>query len=240
MTDSIRLAKRIAEMRACSRREAELIIVGGWVKVDGVVIEEPQFRVADQRIEIDPAAISEQAEPITLLLHKPAGDPAVGADGETRPGFANQWTEDASGVRPLKMHFTRLTTCAPLDDFAGGLLVLTQDWRIVRKLTEDATSVEHEFVIEVAGDLAASQTPEGIKRLNRSASPSTPNSLKISWQNETRLRVALKGGQIAPIAKACETAGLQITAIRRIRLGGVAMGKLPAGQWRYLRDSERF
>ena len=240
MTDSIRLAKRIAEMRGCSRREAELIIVGGWVKVDGVVIEEPQFRVADQPIEVDPAAISEQAEPITLLLHKPAGDPAVSAEGETRPGFANQWAEDVSGMRPLKMHFTRLTACAPLDDIASGLLVLTQDWRIVLKLTEDGTSVEHEFVIEVTGDLAASQTPEGIKRLNRGAGPNTPSALKISWQNETRLRVALKGGQIALIDQACKTAGLSITAIKRIRLGGVAMGKLPAGQWRYLRGSERF
>jgi 23S rRNA pseudouridine2604 synthase len=236
MTDSIRLAKRIAEMRACSRREAELIIVGGWVKVDGVVIEEPQFRVADQRIDIDPAAVSEQAEPVTLLLHKPAGIAAA----TLLPGYANQWSEDASGLQPLKMHFSRLTACAPLDDFAGGLLVLTQDWRIARKLTEDAATVEHEFVIEVAGDLAASQTPEGIKRLNRGASPTSSSSLKISWQNETRLRVAFKGGRIAPIVQACESAGLHIVAIKRIRLGGVAMGKLPAGLWRYLRGSERF
>ena len=56
MTDSIRLAKRVAELRACSRREAELFITGGWVRVDGVVIEEPQFRVTDQRVEIDPQA----------------------------------------------------------------------------------------------------------------------------------------------------------------------------------------
>jgi len=43
MTDPVRLAKRVAELLACSRREAEQIIAGGWGRVDGVVIEEPQF-----------------------------------------------------------------------------------------------------------------------------------------------------------------------------------------------------
>ena len=56
MIDSIRLAKRVAELRACSRREAEQIITGGWVRVNGVVVEEPQFRVAEETIEIDGSA----------------------------------------------------------------------------------------------------------------------------------------------------------------------------------------
>ena len=56
MTDSIRLSKRVAELRVCSRRDAELTITGGWVQVDGVVVEEPQFRVTNQRIDIDPRA----------------------------------------------------------------------------------------------------------------------------------------------------------------------------------------
>ena len=82
MIDPIRLAKRVAELRACSRREAELLITGGWVKVDGIVVEEPQFRVADQRIEIDPQADPSQAEPVTLLLHKPPGYHTLQGDNQ--------------------------------------------------------------------------------------------------------------------------------------------------------------
>lgn len=73
MTDPIRLSKRLAELTACSRREAELYIEGGWVSVDGEVIEEPQFKVLDQRVELLPGARAETIEPATLLLHKPAG-----------------------------------------------------------------------------------------------------------------------------------------------------------------------
>lgn len=244
--DSIRLAKRVAELRACSRSEAERIIAGGWVRVDGILIEEPQFRVSDQRIEIDPQANPALAEPVTLLLHKPAGlgtdlisDQAAAAQ---RLEIANLWSEDASGMHPLKMHFSQLTACAALDSAASGLLVFTQDWRIARKLTEDAATVEHEWVVEVAGDLAPCQTPEGVKRMNRGVAFNgrTPTSLKVSWQNESRLRIALKGTQIGQIAKLCEAFGLQLLTLKRIRLGGVSMGKLPIGQWRYLRANERF
>jgi 23S rRNA pseudouridine2604 synthase len=247
MTESIRLAKRVAELRACSRSEAERIIAGGWVRVDGVLIEEPQFRVSDQQIEIDPQANPAETEPVTLLLHKPA---SLGSDlildqasALQRLDITNLWPERTpQGMHPLKMHFNQLTVCAPLEAEASGLVVFTQDWRIARKLTEDAATVEHELVVEVAGDLTACKTPEGIKRLNRGVAFNgrTPTSLKVSWQNESRLRIALKGAQIGHIAKLCEAVGLQILTMKRLRLGGVSMGKVPVGQWRYMRANERF
>ena len=240
MTDPIRLAKRVAELRACSRREAELFITGGWVRVDGVVIEEPQFRISDQRIEIDPKADPSQAEPVTLLLHKPSGLD-LGDANQPAPqllGPATLWSDDASGIRPLKKHFTQLTLCVPLEPSASGLVVFTQDWRVVRKLTEDAATLEHEVIVEVAGELA----PNGLKRLNQGIPylGRTPPAIKVSWQSENRLRVALKGAQPGQIAHLCEAVGLQVLSMKRIRLGRVPLGKLPSGQWRYLREDERF
>jgi 23S rRNA pseudouridine2604 synthase len=240
MTEPIRLAKRVAELRGCSRREAEQFIVGGWVRVDGIVIEEPQFRVTDQRIEIDPRADPSQAEPVTLLLHKPPGYHTI--DGEPPASqlltSSTLWAEDTSSLRPLKKHFAQLTLCAPLETDASGLVVFTQDWRVARKLTEDAATLEHEVVVEVAGELA----PNGLKRLNRGIPyhGKTPPAIKVSWQNETRLRVALKGAQPGQIAHLCEAVGLQVLSMKRIRLGRVPLGKLPPGQWRYLHEDERF
>jgi 23S rRNA pseudouridine2604 synthase len=240
MTDPIRLAKRVAEMRGCSRREAEQIITGGWVRVDGIVVEEPQFRVTDQHIEIDTKADLNQVEPVTLLLHKPAGVPVneLIQDGSGLLGTTTLWAEDASGMRPLKKHFSELTALAPQETDASGLVVFSQDWRVVRKLTEDAATLEHEVIVEVAGELI----PHGLKRLNLGISYNgrTPPAIKVSWQNETRLRVALKGAQIGQIAHMCEAVGLHVLSMKRIRLGGVSLGKVPPGQWRYLRADERF
>jgi 23S rRNA pseudouridine2604 synthase len=255
MTDSIRLAKRIAELRSCSRREAEQIITGGWVRVDGNLIEEPQFRVnALQHIEIDAAANPAQTEPVTLLLNKPVGFHTLPADHPAHHdrhaaqllSIETLWAAENSSVpprlRPLKMHFSQLTACAPLETRATGLLVFSQDWRIVRKLTEEANTVEHEIIVEVGGDLAGNQTASGLERLNRGApfNGRTPTSIKISWQNETHLRIALKGAQLGQVEKLCAAVDLQILAMKRIRLGGVSMGKMPLGQWRYLRSNEKF
>jgi 23S rRNA pseudouridine2604 synthase len=109
---------------------------------------------------------------------------------------------------------------------------------VARKLTEDAATLEHEVIVEVAGELA----PDGLKRLNRGIpfSGRTPPSIKVSWQSENRLRVALKGAQPGQVAHLCEAAGLEVLSLKRIRLGRIPLGKLPPGQWRYLGGDERF
>ena len=96
----------------CSRREAEQYIEGGWVRVDGKVVEEPQYRVTDERVELDPGATLAALEPVTLLLHKPAG---VSGDDALRllvPAARAQ--DDPSGIRTVKRHFAQLAPLLPL------------------------------------------------------------------------------------------------------------------------------
>src|SRR5476649_1742389 len=66
MTEPVRLAKRVVALAKCSRREAEQYIEGGWVRVDGMVVEEPQFMVDTQTVELDPGAKLIATEPATL------------------------------------------------------------------------------------------------------------------------------------------------------------------------------
>ena len=68
-----RLSKRLARQLSCSRSEAEQYIAGGFVTVDGEVVESPQFRVAEQTVALDPKASLGALVPVTLLVHKPAG-----------------------------------------------------------------------------------------------------------------------------------------------------------------------
>lgn len=243
--EPVRLAKRLAEMVSCSRREAEQYIEGGWVTVDGVTVEEPQFRVLDQVIALDKNASLLALTPVTLLLHKPAGYVA-GPDGDAKPLAAllsatTQSPDDRSGVRPLKKHFSSVELATPLARPASGLVVLTQDWRVLRKLREDARVMEHEVIVDVSGTIK----PGGLERLNRVDHGFTHHGAllppaKVSWQNETRLRFALKGEVPGQIAYMCESVGLQVNGMKRLRIGRVAMSQLPAGQWRYLLPHERF
>ena len=240
MSDSVRLAKRVAELARCSRSEAEQYIEGGWVTVDGHVVEQPQHMVAGERVELDPGARLEAAEPATLLLHKPVGFETIGDDNPVTPLARpeTRWADDPSGVRLLQRHFHRLTTLMPLDRDASGLVVLSQDGRVWRRLTEDRDEIEQEFVVEVDGQIA----PYGLRRLNhglhyngRALPP-----CKVSWQNEIRLRFAIKGVQGGQLRDMCAQVGLTVVAIRRIRIGRVPLAKMPVGSWRYLPVGERF
>ncbi|KAB7590739.1 RNA-binding protein, partial [Verminephrobacter sp. Larva24] len=64
--------------------------------------------------------------------------------------------------------------------------------------------------------------------------------IRASWQNETRLRFALKGVRPGQIPAICAAVGLTVEAIKRIRIGRVALARQPPGQWRYLLPWERF
>jgi 23S rRNA pseudouridine2604 synthase len=236
MTEPVRLAKRLAELTACSRREAELFIAGGWVKVDGQVVELPQFRVTDQKVELDAAAKTVPVEPVTILLHQPADLEEAAVTSLLCAD--TQAADDHSHIRVLQQHFVRMTPCLPLEPQASGLVVFTQDFRVSRKLVDGAATVEQEYVAEVSGELS----DEGLKLLNHgltfNGKPLPP--AKVSRQNETRLRFALKGVRPGQIAFMCDSVGLELLSLRRLRIGRLSMGKLPVAQWRYLAPYEKF
>ena len=236
MSEPVRLAKRVAAMLPCSRREAELYIEGGWVRVDGKVVEEPQYRVTDERVELDPGATLAALEPVTLLLHKPADVSGDAALQLLVP--AARAPDDLSGIRTVKRHFAQLAPLLPLPTPASGLAVFSQDPRIVRKLTEDALTIEQELIAQVTGQIR----PDGLALLGHGlifeGKPLPP--IKVSWQNETRLRFALKGIAPALVPGMCEQVGLRVVALKRIRIGRLPMAGLPPGQWRYLQPGERF
>ncbi len=224
-------------MVPCSRREAEQYIQGGWVRVDGKVIEEPQFRVVDeQRVELDAGASTEGLEPVSMLLHKPAGLPYAQSQRLLTPD--SRVADDSSGIRLMKKHFTQLTPLMTMLDEASGLTVFSQDHRIVRKLTEDERFIEQELVVHVGGQIAANGLERLCNGLLFNGKPLPP--ARVSWQSETRLRFAVKGITPGQAAWMCEQVGLRVEAVKRIRLGRVPMAGLAVGQWRYLYAGERF
>ena len=177
MSDSVRLAKRLATEQSCSRGDAERYIEGGWVAVDGKVVEEPGFRVgANQTVSLLAGAKLEDMRPVSVLVHKPAGlsasDPQESALDLIVP--ANLMPGDRSGLRYLKRMFNGLKLATPLERAASGLVVYTQEYAVSRKLVEEGRHVEQEYIAQVRGTLDAA----GLARLQRGLAyegrPATP------------------------------------------------------------------
>lgn len=240
MPDPVRLSKHLAALLPCSRREAEQYIAGGWVLVDGKVIEEPQFKVDTQTVTLAPGARLDPIVPATILLNLPPGYDDTDGDSIAKRLItpASRAAIDTSGIRPLKAHFSRLTLAAPLERGASGLTVFTQDHRVIRKLKDDISRIEQEIVVEVSGTLdenGLERLGHGVRFEGRILPPA-----KVSWQNETHLRFALKGLCPGQIELMCQSVGLRMLSMKRLRLGRVPLAKLAPGEWRYLSADKRF
>jgi 23S rRNA pseudouridine2604 synthase len=237
VAEPVRLAKRVAAQVPCSRREAEQFIEGGWVRVDGVVVDAPESRVADhQQVTVDAKADLSALAPATLLLHRPPGLSHDAARALLVP--QNHWTGDPDAAPLLRHHLKGLEALLHLHPDAEGLAVFSQDRRILRKLHEDAGILEQELVVEVAGGAAPEQLARVARGLVWNNQPLPP--CKVSWSSDNKLRFAMKGIDPALVPWMCGQIGLQVKALRRIRLGRVPMAGLPPGQWRWLQPHERF
>lgn len=249
----LRLSKRMAELGLCSRREADEWIVNGWVRVDGRVIDTLGAKVLpDQTITVERQARAQQAQRMTILLHKPVGYVSGQPEDGHPPAVAlvtpaNRWHDDDPHVRFLPQHLRGLAPAGRLDIDSTGLLVLTQDGRIARQLIGADSNIEKEYLVRVAfgthQDNVQSHFPaEQLARLRHGLAldgvPLKP--AKVSWQNPEQLRFVLREGKKRQIRRMCELVGLRVTGLKRVRMGQIVLGALPPGQWRYLHPGERF
>ncbi len=244
------MSKLITERGLASRREADDWIAAGWVRVDGKMAVLGQRAPVDARIDIDPRASAEQARFVTVLLNKPIGYVSGQPEDGHEPAVvlltaANRWSGDTSGIVFHPGHLRHLAPAGRLDIDSTGLLVFTQDGRVAKRLIGDQTRVEKEYLVRVAypGHPEGERLPEN--QLNRLRQGLTLDGVilrpaHVSWQNEDQLRFVLREGRKRQIRRMCELVGLEVLGLRRVRIGSVPLSQLPIGQWRYLRDDERF
>ena len=236
MTPPIRLAKRLIQLTGCSRSQAERYIEGGWVSVNGCIVEQPQHPVTDETVTLSPEANLTAAGPISLVLNVAAH--LNKAHTLSLLTAQNRWSEDATGIRQLQRHSQYLKPCIALSEGIEGMQILSQDWRIQAKAAEKLSQIEQEFTVDVTGHISAEDLQKLAKGLIYQGQKLPP--CKISWLSEQRLRFALKNPLPGQIAHLCQRGGLQVERIKRIRLGATSLGKMPQGQWRYLNAPNLF
>ena len=242
--EPIRLSKRMAELGLCSRREADEYIAKGWVKVDGVVVDQLGSKVLPtQKVTLDAQGSATQSRRVTVLINKPVGYVSGQAEKGYKPAYVlvtpeNQWSSDRSNIQFNPLHIKNLAPAGRLDIDSVGLLVLTQDGRIAKQLIGEDSDVEKEYLVRVQGRLSQ----QGLKQLNfgLSLDGQPLKRAEVSWQNQDQLRFVLKEGKKRQIRRMCDLVGLRVLGLKRIRIGKIMLGDLPQGQWRYLAPGERF
>ncbi len=241
----VRISKRLSELGVCSRREADEWISRGYIMVDGKLVTELGTKVRpDQDIKVLDAAYKEQQKRVTILLNKPAGYVSGQAEDGHEPAIvlitaANRWRDDFSKTRFSKDQLKNLAVAGRLDINSTGLLVLTQDGRIAKEIIGENSRVEKEYLVRVEmadGRPLSSFEDSKLKLLNHGLELDGKKLLpaKVTWLNENQLKFVLQEGKNRQIRRMCEQVGLKVLQLKRVRVGGVRLGKLPVGKWRYL------
>src|SRR5271169_1543136 len=242
--EKIRLSKLMSEQGLCSRREADSYIERGLVKVDGVVVSELGTKIfPNQRITLEHAAQTQQQARVTILLNKPVGYVSGQAEDGYQPAVTlvnatSRYNGDTATQRYTPAHLKGLAPAGRLDIDSTGLLVLTQDGRIAKQLIGENSLVEKEYLVRVQGKLAAKSL--ALLNYGLSLDGKKLKPANVSWQNDDQLRFVLQEGKKRQIRRMCELVGLKVTGLKRVRIGKVKLGDLPQGEWRYLREDEKF
>ena len=248
MTEPLRLSKRMSELGLCSRREADVWIEKGWVRVDGKVVSELGSKVLpSQHVTIERQAAAEQSKLVTILINKPMGYVSGQAEDGYQPAVTlikpeNRWAEDRATTQ---FHPTQLRSLVPagrLDIDSIGLLVLTQDGRVAKQLIGETTDVEKEYLVRVQYDRPGRLPENQLLKLQHGLTMDGKELLpaKVRWQNDDQLSFILREGKKRQIRRMCDMVGLKVLGLKRVRIGNIKLGDLPVGEWRYLDAGEGF
>jgi 23S rRNA pseudouridine2604 synthase len=242
--EKVRISKLMSERGLCSRREADAYIERGLVRVDGEIVAELGARAfPNQVITLERAARAQQTSRVTILINKPIGYVSGQAEQGYQPAVVlvtphTRAANDRAPQRFDRSHLRGLAVAGRLDIDSTGLLVLTQDGRIAKQLVGEDSDIEKEYLVRVQGRLGEN----GMALLNHGLSldGKALRQAKVGWQNQDQLRFILREGKKRQIRRMCELVGLKVIGLKRVRIGRVALADLPMGQWRYLREDERF
>jgi len=227
----------------CSRREAEYFIDMKKVLVNGKLIEEQGTRVSvDSSIELIDDAEKYQKNKVVILLNKPFG--VVSTQPEKKYVAAielitmqNQYRIKNSRIFE-KEHLQKLSVAGRLDVDSTGLLVLSQDGVIVKKIIGPKSEMEKEYFVKVSGAI----TKEKIAKLRfgLSLDGELLKDAQVEILNANNLRFILTEGKKRQIRRMCEMVELKVVSLNRVRIGNIKLGDLPLGKWRYLSEGETF
>jgi 23S rRNA pseudouridine2605 synthase len=218
-----RIAKVIARAGVCSRRDAERLIAQGRVKVNGEAIRSPATRItAEDHVEVDGRTLPKSESARLWRYHKPPGLIVSHRDPQGRQTV----------FEVLPEHLPRVVSIGRLDLNTEGLLLLTNDGELERRLELPATGWVRRYRVRVHGrvdEQALARLKDGIE-IDGIRYGAIEVWVERRQASNTWLSVALKEGKNREIKRVCEHLGLKVGRLIRISYGPFQLGRLVRGE----------
>lgn len=217
--------KILAERGVASRRHAEQLIAAGRVTSRGKPLKVGDRLAPDAPLEVDGSAAANAVAHRYVLLNKPTGIVSTARDDRGRATVVS-----LVGARE------RLYPVGRLDSDSEGLLLLTNDGAWAERVLHPRFGHEREYEVDVEPAPTSAQLSALGRGVQLEEGVGELFGLRVVGTG--RVRLVLRTGWKRQVRRMFAAVGLRVTRLRRVRLGPLVLGSLPAGKWRELTARE--
>ena len=226
-----RIQKILSARGVASRRHAEELILSGRVTCNGNICNLGDRADADvDEIFVDGKPIPSADQHVYIMLHKPSGYITTLSDEKGRKNAAQLVLDCGKRVYPV----------GRLDMDSEGLLLFTNDGEFANRLMHPKNVVDKVYRVTVK-----EYSEERLEKLKKPIvldgyKIMTPKVVLISTaNNDAILEITIHEGRNRQVRRMCAAAKMPVKKLVRISEGGVKLGNLPCGKWRYLTEAEK-
>lgn len=227
--DEIRLNKYVANSGMCSRREADENIAIGLVMVNGKVVTEMGYKVKrTDDVRFDGQRVTPEL-PVYILLNKPKGFATTTAEGKGRTVMDLVANATSSSIKPI----------GRLGRNSLGLLLFTNDDKVVQKFTNSKNGVPRLFQVELDKNLKFEdfkKIQEGFKVEGKLVSVEEISYIQGESKSQVGIKIKNTGNTI--LRTIFEELNYDIVRIDCVAIGHLTKKDIPRGHWKHLTEQE--
>lgn len=219
-----RLNKAISETGYCSRREADALISGGKVKVNGETAELGVKVTVKDEISVKGEIITKKIENIYLAFNKPVGITCT-TEIDIKGNIIN-----------FINYPQRIFPVGRLDKPSEGLIFMTNDGDIVNKILRAGNNHEKEYIVSVNKKI----TTQFIKKMSNGVPilDTVTKKCKIRKLDDFTFNIILTQGLNRQIRRMCDYLGYEVKTLKRVRIMNIELGNLKTGKYRHFTNNE--
>ena len=221
----------LAQSGVCSRRNADDLIAGGRVQVNGEIVRELGVRVdpVDDDVRFDGTRL-QQERPVYVLVNKPKGVVCTNAAHEQKKRV----------VDLLPTIRGRIFTVGRLDLDSEGLLLVTNDGAFAQEMTHPRYGISKLYSVMVRGRIQDGELSKARGGVWLAEGPTGGMDLKVErfTKERTFLKVTLREGKNREIRRVFAKLGYPVISLKRVRIGHLSLHGLSDGAWRFLQPDE--
>lgn len=228
---SFRLNQAIAKSGLCSRRKADALIGAGRVSVNGSVVDDFARTIDPQSdiVEVDGRRLSFKAF-VYVAMYKPRGVVTTCEDERGRRGIVCLLPRALQHLRPV----------GRLDKNSEGLIIFTNDGQLTQKITHPVHHLPKKYLVTVRGDMKSRDIKQLEKGVMLEDGPTLPAQARLLERQgqATVIELTIREGRNRLIRRMLGHLGYRVSRLLRVSIGGLQLGQMTPGSWRYLSADE--